>query len=184
MKELSLHILDIMMNSVEAGAHLVQLNLVEDLDKDLYTIEIIDDGKGMSAELVKNVLDPFVTTRTTRKVGLGLSLFQTAAQLCGGDISIESEPGKGTQVKAWFIHSHIDRAPLGDITSALMAILLAENPIDLVYRHILGKKEFVFDSREVKAELGGEIPFSHPQVRDWIMESLREGETDLKRETD
>jgi hypothetical protein len=182
MKELSLHILDILMNSVEAGAKTVQLNICEEIKKDLYIIEVIDDGKGMSPEMVKTVLDPFVTTRKTRKVGLGLSLLQTAAQQCGGDISIESELGKGTKVKAWFIHSHIDRAPLGDIASALMAILLAEKPVDLVYRHTRGDKEFVFDSREVKAELGNEIALSHPQVRDWIMGTLKEGEAELEGE--
>ena len=141
-------------------------------------IEIADDGCGMSRELTGQVLDPFYTTRKTRHVGLGLPLFLEAARRCEGDLVIQSKRGEGTRVEATFRRSHIDRAPLGDVPAALLAVLLSSRPVDLVYSHRLGAREFRFDSSEVRKELG-EIPLSHPKVRAWIVQSLREGEASL-----
>jgi anti-sigma regulatory factor (Ser/Thr protein kinase) len=177
-RELSLHILDLLENAAEAGASKIKIKIEEDLKTDWTVIEIMDNGRGMSQELIERVLDPFCTTRTTRHVGLGLPLFLEAARRCGGDLVIQSNPGKGTRVRATFRHSHIDRAPLGDIPGALMAILLSEHPVDLDYCHRIDSGEFRFDSSEIRKELEN-VPLSHPKVRDWLVHVLHEGEANL-----
>jgi anti-sigma regulatory factor (Ser/Thr protein kinase) len=177
-RELSLHILDLLENAAEAGASKIKIKIEEDLKTDWTVIEIMDNGRGMSQELIERVLDPFCTTRTTRHVGLGLPLFLEAARRCEGDLVIQSNPGKGTRVRATFRHSHIDRAPLGDIPGALMAILLSEHPVDLDYCHRIDSGEFRFDSSEIRKELEN-VPLSHPKVRDWLVHVLHEGEANL-----
>jgi len=112
MQDLSLHILDIIENSINAGAKRVEIMINEDLEKDILSIEIKDNGEGIDRETLEKVLDPFYTTRTTRRVGLGLSLLSQSAKEAEGDISIKSEKGVGTAVHAYFKHSHIDRRPL------------------------------------------------------------------------
>lgn len=179
MLELSLHLLDVMENSVEAEASWIRVRIEEDLDADLLTIEIGDNGKGMSRELLKQVLNPFYTTRKTRHVGLGLPLFLEASRRCDGNLIIQSEPGNGTRVRATFRHRHIDRAPLGDIPSALLAILLSKHSVDLDYSHRVGDRNFQFDTVEIRRELGG-VPLTHPRIRDWLYQELREGEASLR----
>jgi hypothetical protein len=180
-RELSLHILDLLENAVEAGASRIDLSIREDLQADWMVIEIADDGCGMRKEWIEKVLDPFCTTRKTRHVGLGLPLFSEAARRCGGNLTIQSKPEKGTRVTATFRHGHIDRAPLGDIPAALLAILLSERPVDLNYCHQVGLREFRFDSSEIRKELE-EVPMNHPKVRDWIFQLLQEGEASLFQE--
>ena len=132
MEDLSLHILDIVENSIGAKASRVKIKVDEDTQKDLLMIEIEDNGRGMDGETVKKVLDPFFTTRTTRRVGLGLPLLDQATRESGGDIEIESKVGRGTRVRASFGYSHIDRKPMGDI-GATLTILIAGNPeVDFV----------------------------------------------------
>jgi hypothetical protein len=178
---LSLHILDVLENGVEAGASTLEITIDEDIEADRMVIEIRDNGRGMNKEKAARVLDPFYTTRKTRHVGLGLPLFSEAARRCDGDLSIDSEPGKGTVVKATFRRSHIDRAPLGDLPTALLAILLSERSIDLAYSHRVDAREFRFDSSEIRNELG-DVPLTHPKVREWLHQFLQEGERDLFRE--
>jgi anti-sigma regulatory factor (Ser/Thr protein kinase) len=192
-RELSLHILDALENSLEAGASQVTLIIEEDLAADRLTFTITDNGRGMDAETMKKVLDPFFTTRTTRHVGLGLPLFAAAARRCNGDLTVESGVGKGTMVRATFQHSHIDRAPLGDVQSSLLSFLLAERPVDLHYVHRVNTRQFEFDTADIRAELGN-VPLSHPAVREWLSEFIAEGEreitadfrtvTDLERNTE
>lgn len=172
MVELSLHILDLIQNSVEAGARTVEV-VVEDRPGDPeIKITIKDDGRGMSEDLCARAADPFVTTRKTRKVGLGLPLLKQVAQSCGGDISIESEPGKGTIVRAWFLRDNIDLPPLGDVGSSV-AVAVATNPeIRFIYRHE-GARQFMFDSAEIKQILG-DVPVWEPTVVQWMKEYLRE----------
>ena len=174
MRELSLHILDILQNSIEAGATLVELTIEEDLDTDRLSITVGDNGRGMSEAQVARILDPFYTTRKTRHVGLGLPLFKVAAERCNGDLTVTSQLGKGTTVRATFQHSHIDRAPLGDVTGTLMSVILA-NKCDLHYIHRADGKEFEFHTASVKAELG-EIPLTHHKVRQWLQGFIAEGE--------
>ncbi len=177
--ELSLHILDILENGIEAGATRVKLRIEEDLEADRLTIEIIDNGKGMDEETLARVLDPFFTTRQTRHVGLGLPLFAAAAERCNGELHIESQVGQGTQVTATFQHSHIDRAPLGDVKGTLLAFLMTERPVDLHYVHRVDSRTFEFDTAELLAELGN-VPLTHPAVRRWLREFIAEGESELQ----
>lgn len=168
-----------MENAVEAGATRIEIRIDEDLGADRMVIEVADNGRGMTPEVMQRILDPFFTTRKTRHVGLGLPLFAAAARQCEGDLTIESELGKGTRVKAMFRLGHIDRAPLGDMPSALMAILLSGRPVDVAYVHRVGEAQFAFDSADVRRELG-DVPLTHPAVRRWLWETLREGEESLR----
>jgi anti-sigma regulatory factor (Ser/Thr protein kinase) len=180
-REISLHILDILQNSVEAGASRVDLTIDEDLQADRLTIAVKDNGRGMDAAQVARVTDPFYTTRTTRHVGLGLPLLAGAADRCGGSLKIESVPGAGTLVTTVFQHSHIDRAPLGNIQGTLMAFILghdAQGGPELSYRHRVGNVQFELNTAELRTELDG-IPLSHPQVRGWLEGFIAEGEAEV-----
>jgi hypothetical protein len=177
-RELSLHILDIVQNSLEAGATHITIEIDEDLVEDRLTIRVTDNGRGMDAETLRRVTDPFFTTRKTRKVGLGLPLLKAAAEQCGGRLTIQSAPGQGTTVTAEFQHSHIDRAPLGDMPASLMTILLAERPVEVRYIHRVDGREFVLDTQELREALG-DVPLTHPKIRQWLYEYLRQGEASL-----
>jgi anti-sigma regulatory factor (Ser/Thr protein kinase) len=152
LQDLSLHILDIAENSIKADARTIEIKVTEDIKKDLLVIEIADDGKGMDRAFAEKATDPFVTTRTERRVGLGLSLFAEAARKSNGDLTIRSEPGSGTRIKATFQHSHIDRQPLGDIGQTLIALVTGNPEIDLIYRHKKNKNDYCLDTRRLKAE--------------------------------
>jgi anti-sigma regulatory factor (Ser/Thr protein kinase) len=183
MRELALHILDIVENALEADARLVALIVVEDHTMDRLTITVRDDGRGMDAETVHKVRDPFYTTRTTRHVGLGIPLLDAAAKRCAGGLDIQSTPGQGTTITATFQHSHIDRAPLGDMPGTLMGILLREQAFDLSYTHQIrvGACEHIFelDTREIKQQLG-DIPLATPAIRRWLGEYIAQSEKGLK----
>ncbi|MCL0061066.1 ATP-binding protein [Dehalococcoidia bacterium] len=178
MRELALHILDALRNSVEAGASRVKLTIEEDMMADRLTITIDDNGRGMDTETVKKAMDPFYTTRTTRHVGLGLPLFATAAEQCSGSLTLESELGKGTSLKVTFQHSHIDRAPVGDICGSLLILLLSKSLVDIHYTHCVDRRRFEFDTAQIRTELG-DVPLSHPAVRDWLSEFIAQGEQEL-----
>jgi hypothetical protein len=180
-RELSLHILDVLENSIEAGASRVVLSIEEDPVRDTLVIEVTDNGRGMSGERAERVLDPFYTTRETRHVGLGLPLFAAAARRCDGDLTLHSAPGEGSRVRGAFRRSHIDRAPLGDMPSVLLAALLSEHLVDLDYVHKVDGREFRFDSSEIRRDLG-EVPLTHPKVRAWLVEFLEDGEESLTTE--
>lgn len=180
MRELSLHILDVLENALEAGATAVELKVDEDLCADRLTILVQDNGRGMDAQSARRALDPFFTTRTTRHVGLGLPLLAAAARRCEGDLTLESAPGRGTTVTATFRHSHLDRAPLGDLTGTLLAFLLSERGASLhfVYKHQVNSRSFDLDTSAVQAELG-DVPLAHPLVREWLHDYIAEGEAEL-----
>jgi hypothetical protein len=180
MRELSLHILDAVENSLEAGATVVELAIEEDLAADWLTITIRDNGRGMSEEQLARIFDPFFTTRSTRHVGLGIPLFKTATERCDGDLTIASQLGQGATLLATFQHSHIDRAPLGDITVTLLAVILSGS-CDLHYAHRVDGREFAFSTEDVRAELG-DIPLTHPAVRKWLQDFIDEGEVSLQRQ--
>ncbi len=174
MEELSLHILDIVENSIAAGARRIEIIIIEDMKKDIFSIEIKDNGKGIDPDTLKKVMDPFYTTRKTRRVGLGLSLLAQSAREAEGDISITSEKGVGTVVHAYFKHSHIDRKPLGNITDTLI-VLIAGNPeIDFLYEHRRNSNTYSIDTREIRSELG-DIPLNSPDVIVAIREDIRDG---------
>ena len=177
MKELSLNILDITENSTKAGATLVEIFLTE-TDKTL-TIEISDNGSGMTDEVRRSVIDPFYTTRTTRKVGLGIPLFKFAAEQTGGGIEIESRhidlypDNHGTRVKATFFKNHIDFTPLGDVKSTLTTLIQGHPDIDFHYLHTFGDCTVELDTRAIRAVLEG-IPLDSFEVLIWIGESIEE----------
>ena len=179
MQEISLNILDIAENSIRANATLIEIIIEETPSKDVFSFTVKDNGCGMDAEMVKRVSDPFVTTRTTRKVGLGISLLKSLAQQAGGDIKLESEVGVGTVIRADFSYSHIDRQPLGDI-SAVMVSLISMNPtLDFVYTHSFEKEKFQLDTRELRKILGDEVSFSEISVAQWIGEYINENLTEI-----
>lgn len=174
MEDLSLHILDIVENSIEAGASRIEIRILEDLRKDIFSLEIRDNGKGMSEETLKKVTDPFYTTQTTRGVGLGLPFLTHSAREAEGDISITSQEGVGTTVYASFKHSHIDRRPLGNIVDTLI-VLIAGNPeIDFFYEHRRNGNTYSIDIKEIKSELGG-IPVNSPEVIEIIKKDMQNG---------
>ena len=179
MKDLSLNVLDVAHNSISAGASLIEIELSEEAD--LITITIRDNGCGIPSEMLKTVTDPFTTSRTTRKVGMGLPLVKLAAQQSGGDLSIKSTVGKGTEVKASFVSSNIDCPPIGDMaaTSALLAGALKDGS-DLVYTRTKDGNSFVFDTREIRAVLGEDISLSEPEVQDWIRAFISEQENAIQ----
>lgn len=177
MTELSLHILDIIQNSLVAGARMIHLTIIEDLTNDFYSIEIADNGKGMDQNEVKQSEDPYYTSRTTRNVGLGLPLFKQAAQQCNGSFSIQSELGSGSRVMAIFSHQHIDRQPLGDI-AGVICLLISSNPnVEFIYEHLTNFGKYTFDTREVR-EILEKIPFNDPKInkflKSMILENLKE----------
>lgn len=181
MNELSLHILDICQNSIKANATLIQISILEDLSSNLFLIQIEDNGKGMNQTTLSQVSDPFYTTRTTRKVGLGISLFKMAAEMAGGEFNITSTEGQGTCVTATFEHNHIDRAPLGNIEDTLMILMLNEAGIDIRYEHKYNDLTYVFDTKEIKDVLG-DIPLSNHDVVLWIKEHINQGMTTIYKE--
>lgn len=178
MKELSLHITDIMQNSVAAGATLVTLEVNEQPSSDVLEFEITDNGCGMEEETLKNVTDPYTTGRTTRRVGLGIPLLKHAAESTGGSFSVKSKKGVGTCVYAKFGYSHIDREPLGDMTQTMLQIITSFEDTDFVYVHKIKDKEFKIDTRELKKILDG-VSFKNFEVTRWLEEYLKENEADL-----
>jgi signal transduction histidine kinase len=148
MEDLSLHILDIAENSITASAKRIEIRIDEDQAKDLLTIEIKDDGKGMDEQTLKKVLDPFFTTRTTRRVGLGLSLLAQAARESDGKIELDSRPGGGTTIRASFRYSHPDCKPMGDIDETLRTLVVGHPEIDFLYEHKKNNSVYRFDTRE------------------------------------
>jgi len=173
MNELALHILDIVQNSISANASIIEVIIDENIDKDLYIIEIQDNGKGMSNEVLQEVSDPFFTTRTTRKVGLGISLLKQIAEQTGGFLKIVSEEGKGTHLTASFSHKHLDRPVLGDIAGT-MTLLIGANPqIRFLYIHRTPLSDFEFDTKEVLVELEG-TPINHPDILKALKEMIEE----------
>ena len=171
MKQLSENILDITMNSVRAGSPLTHITLTE--CGDVLTILIEDTGCGMSEEQVKNVTDPFFTTRTTRKVGLGLPFFKMGAEQTGGSFEIKSTLGKGTSVKATYNMDHIDSIPLGNMPETVMTIIGAAPELDFVFTHKRDGAEIVLDTRELRVQLEG-VPLDTPEVLLWIKDYLEE----------
>lgn len=167
MTELALHILDIVQNSIRAKAALAEIYITEDPQADLYQIEISDNGPGMDAATLSKVTDPFFTSRSSRKVGLGLPLLKQAAEQTQGKFTVESAPGAGTTVKATFRFSHIDRPVLGDIAGTILILLNNEADTEIVYRHRTPQGEFNFDSREIRKILG-DVPIASKEIREFI----------------
>ena len=173
MPELSLNILDVAKNSVTAGADLITITVAADTAADRLTIAIADNGCGMTEEQVARVTDPFFTTRTTRKVGLGIPFFKMAAELTGGSFTIASTVNVGTTTTAIFGLTHIDRMPMGDLSGSISTLIQASPDIDFVLDYSADDKSFTMDTREFRAILG-DVPLNMPEVLSYIEGFLTE----------
>lgn len=167
MKDISLHILDLVQNSISASASLVEIYISEMVDEKILKVCLNDNGKGMSKTQADQALDPFFTTRTTRKVGLGLPLFKAQAEASGGSLSLSSQKGKGTKIKAIFKTDHIDCLPLGNMADTIVSLILCNPELDFIYRHIYNGQEFTFNTMNIKAMLD-EISITKIEVITWI----------------
>ncbi len=182
MRELSLHVLDIAQNSIRANAKLTRITLCEDSAVHTLEITVADNGCGMSEEQLARVCDPFFTTRETRKIGLGVSLFQLAAEQTGGSFSIQSAPGEGTTTRALFHTNHLDCAPLGDMASTVQALITMNCERDFLYTHTVDGNSFTLDTAQLREMLDG-VPFSEPDIAAWLLEYLNENIQTLERNT-
>lgn len=174
MRDLSLHLMDIIQNSIKAEASSINIKVIVNSNKDELIIEIIDNGVGMDETLLSQVRNPFATTRTTRKVGLGIPLLEASATRSGGELAIESQKFKGTSVKASFKISHIDRLPLGDISETIMSVIASNTEIEIILQLSNMKETFNFSVSEIKEKLG-EVPINNSDVLVWIREYINEG---------
>ena len=174
MDELSLNILDIAQNSIAAEATLVEIDVTEDDGSDSLVIRVRDNGKGMSEEFLKEVQNPFVTTRNTRKIGLGISFIKEAAELTGGSIDLESTLGVGTTISARFIKSSFDCQPIGDLTGTIVALVSLNPAIDFEMRYTVNGETFEFTTQEVKVILGDDVQLNQPSVVVFLTEYIKE----------
>lgn len=179
MRELSLNVMDVAQNSVRAEATLVRITVTESDKNDMLSISIEDNGCGMTEEQVAQVIDPFFTTRTTRKVGLGVPLFKLSAEQTGGSFEIRSKVGEGTVTTASYVKSHVDMTPLGDINSTVSILIRCNPEIDFVFTHSTDKASFTLDTREIREVLGDEVSLDTPEVIDWITANLEEETQEL-----
>jgi len=173
MRELSLNILDIAQNAVSADASLIEIDIVEATPAGEMRIQISDNGKGMTPEQTQKVTDPFYTTRTTRKIGMGIPLFKMAAEITGGQFSILSKKNAGTKITALFKTQSIDFAPLGDMGSTVSLLIAMNTRIEFTYRHRIDEHEFTLRTPELKQILG-DVPLSEPAVVEWIKDYISE----------
>lgn len=179
MKTIADHILDILQNSVTAGATLIEIIVCEDVKPDIYAVEIRDNGRGMTEEEAANALEPFFTTRTTRKVGLGLPLFKQNAEASGGGLSIKSLPGYGTTVRAEFVSKHIDRPVMGDIAGVFVLSAIGHPGVSFRYEHTTSWGTFGISTDEVYEMLDG-VPLSASEVRCAVMELIENNLAGIK----
>jgi hypothetical protein len=179
MKELSMHILDIAQNSVTAGAKNIALTVVEDMAANVFSFEITDDGCGMSEEMLRKVRDPFTTTRTTRKVGLGIPLLEQTCLQCGGRLDLESVLGKGTRLKAAMELGNIDRPPMGDIVNSIFLLIYSHPEIDFKYKHIYTGIVYELNTCEIR-EIAGDIPLNDPEIAEWLKNNISEGLAEIR----
>lgn len=179
MKELSLHVYDLLENSIAAKASLIELTIRDSIKDNIYHFTIKDNGKGMSPEFLAKVTDPWTTTRTTRKVGIGLPLIKMNSESAGGGMKIESELGKGTTLQFWFQHDHLDRPPMGDLAGTIVMLCSQYEEIQFIYKHITDVDEFIFDTNEVKEVLDG-MSMHDITIIKYLKEMIQENLDEIK----
>lgn len=172
MEDISLHILDIAENSVRADAQNIEIILTRDAEKDIFRVEVIDDGRGMDAGTLSRAVDPFFSTKR-KKTGLGIPLLSQAAEQAGGAVTMDSSPGKGTRVRAEFQWSHVDRPPIGDMAGTVLTLIGGHPDRDYIYEEREGRNSFRLDTREIKSDLEG-VPITEPAVLQAIRDLLKE----------
>lgn len=180
MKELSMHILDIVQNSIRANATVIEIEIIENTIDDIFSFSVKDNGSGMTKEFINKILDPFTTSRTTRKVGLGLPMLSQTCMQCNGNLTLESTLHVGTNVVATMQYSNIDRPPLGDIINTMHILIIMNEEINIVYKHKYNDKEYTLNSKELRDLLEG-VSFKEISVMTWIKESIEEGLTEIRQ---
>lgn len=174
MRDLSLHILDIAENSIDAGAARVEVSISEDTKRDTFTLSIVDDGRGMDKEILQKTEDPFFTLKGAKRFGLGIPLLAQAARECGGHFEIKSQKGRGTTVVAGFQLSHIDCKPLGDVGATMMTLVAGHPETDYVLVYDKDGRSFRLDTAEIRRELQG-VPLNVPDVLNYIRDNINDG---------
>lgn len=180
MNELSLHILDVIENSTRAGARLIEITIIEATDRDKLMIEIKDDGSGMDEETLGRIMDPFYTTRTVRRVGLGIPLLAQAARAAEGSCTVQSSPGGGTRVTVEFRLHHIDRQPLGKMDETLATAIAGNPEVDFVYTHRIDDENYRLDTRELRLVLD-DVPLNSAPVIAFIRNDIAEALAEMKK---
>lgn len=173
-----MHILDIVQNSISAKANLIEIQITEDLKKNIFEVFIRDNGKGMDQDMLTHVTDPYTTTRTTRKVGLGIPLLKHSAEQANGYIKVHSEKECGTSIHATLQHDHIDRPPIGDCAGTIVLLAAANPSIDFKYVHRVNEKKYEFNTLEIKQILE-ETKINDPKIRGFLKEMILENVNDL-----
>lgn len=184
MRELALHIIDIAENSVSAGADHITILIVEDQLVNRLLIQITDNGKGMDAKTIESVIDPFTTSRTTRKVGLGIPLLKAAAEACNGELSIESAVGKGTTISVEFDNDHIDRMPLGRLDETFLGLLIGHPEVNWIFDYKIkineqSEREFVIDDTIIKEAFQG-LPLTDPTILEYLQDLFTSGINEIQ----
>jgi Histidine kinase-, DNA gyrase B-, and HSP90-like ATPase len=178
MNNLSMHILDIVQNSISANATLIEIRINENLEKNVLDILIKDNGKGMEDEFLEQVTDPYTTTRTTRKVGMGIPLLKHSAEQSNGFVKVNSIKEIGTTIQATFQHDHIDRPPLGDIAGTIVLLVAANPDVDFKYVHCVNNNKYEFDTHEVK-EILDDVRINDPKIRGMLKEMITENLSEI-----
>lgn len=176
--EISLHILDIVENSIKAGADFIKINIQVHTDTKRIRVEVRDNGCGMSEEQVKACENPFFTSRTTRKVGLGIPFLKQSAECTGGSFSIRSAVGQGTDITAEYCMDHIDCIPIGDVNATVYSLVMMNQKLDFYYQYQVDGRQFVFDTREIRETIG-DIPFDTPEISSFIKDFLNENKKEV-----
>ncbi len=179
MKELSMHILDIATNSVRANASEISIIVKEDFQNNQFTFDIIDNGKGIEAEMLEAIKNPFTTSRQLRNVGLGIPLLNDNCQLCDGYLEIESKVGEGTSLKSMMVLDHIDRPPMGDIASTITGLITSNEAINIKYEHWINDTSFDVTTNELKEALDG-VALTEISVMQWLRSFVEENIDELK----
>lgn len=179
MLELSLHILDIVQNSIQAEANCIEIEVCDKQEENIFSFHVKDDGCGMNEETLAKITNPFYTSKN-KKTGLGIPLLKQHAEACEGGVVVESEPGKGTLIKAEFSNNHIDRQPLGNIVDTVVGIIRANAEIQIRYVHCTDQGEFILDTEEIKQELQG-LRIDNPDVLAFLKEMLNENIAEIEK---
>lgn len=173
-EDLCFHLLDLVQNSVAAGARTIRVDIRESSERDSLLLEVADDGRGMDRQTLLRVQDPFFTSKSFKKVGLGIPLLKATTQACNGDFRIVSRPGEGTRVRARLQKSHLDCPPMGDLETTLLSLLASLDGVDLRFSYRKGREEFSLASDEIRAQAGG-LHLSHPEVYRFLRSYIHEG---------
>ena len=168
MVDLSLHIQDLYENCFTAGATKVLINIIS--TSEYYDITILDNGSGMSEETLQKVVSPFTTSRTVRKVGLGIPLFIQTCEQTEGFVTIKSTLGVGTSINGRMYKNHFDAIPLGDLTETIYLLFITNDKVEVGFTY----NDFTVNSQELR-DILGDVPFTEPSIMEWIKTYITEG---------